>query len=144
MRFLSMLGKNKVYTYNGGGIFKGILEDDNGWFQKTGNNWLGQIVAFLGNILIPVTIVILAAAVVWCVYLGIQLARAEDATKAGEIKKRLVNVAVAFIITLAAVWIISSLMAFIPTWLDKNDVADAPEGTGAMIETAIRSFLPRL
>lgn len=139
MRFLSLLGAK--YTYNGGGIFKGILDDENGWFQKEGNNWLGQIVAFLGNILIPVTIVILAAAVVWCVYLGIQLARAEDAPKAGEIKKRLINVAVAFIITLAAVWIISSLMAFIPTWLDKNDVADKPK---AMIETAIRSFLPRL
>ncbi len=139
MRFLSLLGAK--YIYNGGGIFKGILDDENGWFQKEGNNWLGQIVAFLGNILIPVTIVILAAAVVWCVYLGIQLARAEDAGKAGEIKKRLINVAVAFIITLAAVWIISSLMAFIPIWLDKNDVADKAT---AMIETAIRSFLPRL
>ena len=140
MRFLSLLGE---ITYNGGGIFKSVLNDSNGWVQKEGNQWLGQIVAFLGNILIPVTIIILAAAVVWCVYLGIQLARAEDAGKAGDIKKRLINVAVAFVITLAAVWIISSLMAFIPTWLNKNDVAD-PGTTTTMIETAIRSFLPRL
>ena len=142
MNFLSMLGANKTYTYNGGGIFQSILQDDNGWFQTEGNQWLGQIVAFLGNILIPVTIVILAAAVVWCVYLGIQLARAEDAGKAGDIKKRLINVAVAFIITLAAVWIIASLMAFIPTWLKQNDVADKTKTT--MIETSIRSFIPKL
>ena len=143
MRLLSMLGA-AGNSYNGGGIFYGVLNDANGWFQKsTSNKWLGDIVAFLGNILIPVTIILLAAGVVWTVYLGIQLARADDAGKAGEIKKRLINIAVAFIVTLAAVWIISALMAYIPQWLGRNDVNNT-EQTTTMIETAIRSFLPKL
>ena len=91
----------------------------------------------------PVTIVILAAAVIWCIYLGIQLARAEDAGKAGEVKKRLINVAVAFLVTLVAVWIIALLMAYVPTWLEKNYVSD-PETTTTMIETVIHSFTPKL
>ncbi len=125
----------------GGGIFKDALLKD--YFQNENHKWLGQIVAFLGNILVPITIVILAAAVIWCIYLGIQLARAEDAGKAGEVKKRLINVAVAFLVTLVAVWIIALLMAYVPTWLEKNYVSD-PETTTTMIETVIHSFTPKL
>lgn len=138
MRFLSMLGEVK---YNNTGIFGDVLKTD--YFQKPEHEWLGKIIAFLGQILVPVTIVILAVGVVWCIYLGIQLARAEDAGKAGDIKKRLINVAVAFVVTLAAVWIISLLMAYVPTWLSKNEITGTEGGVG-MIETAIRSFLPRL
>lgn len=140
MRFLDLLGADTI-DYGSTGIFGDVLKSE--YFQKESHKWLGQIVAFLGQILVPITIVILAAGVVWCIYLGIQLARAEDAGKAGDIKKRLINVAVAFIITLAAVWIISSLMAYVPTWLAKNDITGTEGGVG-MIETAIRSFLPRL
>jgi hypothetical protein len=138
MRFFSLLGADAAAITYDGGIFNTVLKGE--WFQKQDNHWLGQIVAFLGRILVPVTIVILAAAVVWCVYLGIQLARAEDAGKAGDIKKRLINVAVAFVITLAAIWIIASLMAFVPDWLGRNDVT----GDATMIETSIRSFIPKL
>lgn len=138
MRFLSLLGD---VVYDKKGIFGDVLNSD--YFQDQTHEWLGRIIAFLGQILVPVTIVILAAGVVWCIYLGIQLARAEDASKAGDIKKRLINVAVAFVVTLAAVWIIALLMAYVPTWLAKNDITGTEGGVG-MIETAIRSFLPRL
>lgn len=140
MRFLSLLGADTI-NYGKAGIFGDVLKSE--YFQKPAHEWLGRIIAFLGQILVPVTIVILAVGVVWCIYLGIQLARAEDATKAGDIKKRLINVAVAFVITLAAVWIISLLMAYVPTWLSKNEITGTEGGVG-MIETAIRSFLPRL
>lgn len=143
MRFLSLLGADKI-DYGSTGIFSDVLSKP--YFQNENHKWLGQIIAFLGQILIPVTIVILAAGIVWCVYLGIQLARAEDAGKAGDIKKRLINVAIAFVVTLVAVWIIALLMAYVPTWFEKNYVSD-PEtnnNTTTMIETAIRSFLPRL
>ena len=131
----------KASPMRGGGIFKDVLLKK--YFQNSDHKWLGQIVAFLGNILVPITIVILAAAVIWCIYLGIQLARAEDAGKAGEVKKRLINVAVAFLVTLVAVWIIALLMAYVPTWLEKNYVSD-PETTTTMIETVIHSFTPKL
>ena len=138
MRFLSLLG----------GIFDSVIYQADGKTYKAPFNnksieWLAKIIHFLGEILVPITIIILAAGVVWCIYLGIQLARAEDAGKAGEVKKRLINVAVAFLVTLVAVWIIALLMAYVPTWLEKNYVAD-PETTTTMIETAIRSFLPRM
>ena len=139
MRFLSLLG----------GIFDKVVKNGDAYnkpFDSDALKWLGDIVLFLGEILVPITIVILAAGVVWCIYLGIQLARAEDASKAGEVKKRLINVAVAFLVTLVAIWIIALLMTYVPTWFAKNyvDDPDKTTKTTTMIETAIRSSLPRL
>lgn len=121
MRFLSLLG----------GIFDKVADAEP--FNKGEWEWLGNIVRFMGNAIIPITIVVLAAGVAWCIYLGIQLARAEDATAATNVKKRLINVAVAFVVALIATWIIVMLMAYVPKFVTANNP----------VEPAT-SFLPRL
>ena len=107
-----------------GGIFDSVVQ--NAPFTDPQWKWLGSIVKFMGDAIIPITIVILAVGVAWCIWLGIQLARAESADKAGEVKKRLINVAIAFVVTLIAIWIITMLMAYLPTLATAPNPVDTP------------------
>ena len=107
-----------------GGIFDSIVEKAP--FTDAQWKWLGSIVKFMGEAIIPITIVILAVGVAWCIWLGVQLARAESADTASNVKKRLINVAIAFVVTLIAIWIITMLIAYIPTLASGGNPVETP------------------
>ena len=113
-----------------GGIFDSVVQKPP--FTDAQWKWLGSIVKFMGDAIIPITIVILAVGVAWCIWLGIQLARAESADKAGEVKKRLINVAIAFVVTLIAIWIITMLMAYLPSLAAVDNPVETPGTSTSM------------
>lgn len=103
-----------------GGPFATVLAGTafNGTYQ-----WLKPIVTFIDGLIVPFTIVALAVGAIWVVILGIKLARADSADQAQEAKKALIRVAIAFVATIAAVWIIGFLASQIPTIFATNPVA---------------------
>ena len=67
--------------------------------------WLKDVVAALQGIVAPILIVLGAVGVIYAIYLGVMLAKAENAEKREEAKKRIINVIVAIAITAALVFL---------------------------------------
>lgn len=67
--------------------------------------WLKSVVEALQNIVAPILIVIGAVGVIYAIYLGVMLAKAENAERREEAKKRIINVVIAIVITVALVFL---------------------------------------
>ena len=102
-----------------GGIFDSAIETN----FKTGSSfyWLRPIAIFLNNLLIPFMIIVLIAGAAWVIVLGVQLAKAEDTSKATEAKKKLINVAIALVSTIVLVFLLTFLATSMPGWFDGDN-----------------------
>ncbi len=67
--------------------------------------WLQQLVNVLQSVVAPILIVLGSVGVIYAIYLGVMLAKAENAEKREEAKKRIINVLVAIAITAALIFI---------------------------------------
>lgn len=67
--------------------------------------WLKSLVNVLNSVIAPILIVIGAIGIIYAIYLGVMLAKAENAEKREEAKKRIINVIVAIVITAALVFL---------------------------------------
>ena len=54
------------------------------------------------------------------IYLGVNIARAENSDKAQEAKKRLVNFLIGVVIGILILWFLRYLMGIIPTWFQDD------------------------
>ena len=90
----------------------GLLEDQTNTSNTDPNAaayaefpWLKNIVDVLQKIVGPILIVVGAVGIIYAIYLGVMLAKAENAEKREEAKKRIINVVVAIAITAALIFL---------------------------------------
>ena len=82
--------------------------------ETKGYGGVAEIMKFLDHFLIPLTIGLLALAVVLAIAVGVKMAKAENASAAEEAKKRLWGIAVGFGTFMVAVWLGAVIMNNIP------------------------------
>ena len=80
----------------------GLLENTQAY---TNFPWLRNLVDVLNSVVAPILIVIGAVGIIYAIYLGVMLAKAENAEKREEAKKRIINVIVAIVITAALIFL---------------------------------------
>ena len=80
----------------------GLLENTEAY---TNFPWLRNLVDVLNSVVAPILIVIGAVGIIYAIYLGVMLAKAENAEKREEAKKRIINVIVAIVITAALIFL---------------------------------------
>lgn len=82
--------------------------------EAEGYKGVAEIMKFLDAYLIPITIGLMALAIILVIVVGVQMAKAENASKAEEAKKRLWGLAIGFASFIIAVWIGALIMNNIP------------------------------
>lgn len=91
-------------------LFKfGMMLDTVGGTNKWG--WVYDIVNFLDSFLPYLLLVVAAAGSIYAVVLGINMARAEDASKREEAKKRIINFVIAFAVTAILILLLKLFVA---------------------------------
>ena len=105
----------------------GIFNITEAYFTNSGFKWLLPIAKFLNNALIPIIIIVAILGAIWIIWLGVQLAKAEDSGKATEQKKRLLNVVIALISVIVFVFLLTFVATQLPSWVSgKGDSAENP------------------
>lgn len=97
----------------------GMLMADNESIYENGKfvgayAWLNPLLTVLQNIVLPILIVVATAGVIYAVYLGIMMAKAEDEGKREEAKKRIINVVIAIAVTIVLMVLFYALIRFLP------------------------------
>ena len=86
---------------------------ENGEF-KGAYAWLNPLLSVLNNIVFPILIVVATAGVIYAIYLGVMMAKAEDEGKREEAKRRIINVVIAIAITVVLMVIFYAVIRFLP------------------------------
>lgn len=113
-------GLNLLLGIAGGGLLSAadgktmVVGFDPEHLEGEGYKNIATIMRFLNEYLIPITIGLLALAVILAIVLGVQLGKAEDAKAASDAKKRLIGIFIAFVTFLVALWIGAVIMNNIP------------------------------
>ena len=89
-----------------------LLADEVDPFE--GYEWLEPLVKVLQSIVLPVLIVVATAGVIYAIYLGVMMAKAEDEGKREEAKKRIINVVIAIAVTIVLMVLFYALIKFLP------------------------------
>ena len=95
------------------GIFNITKEN----FTDNHFDWLWPIANFLNNALIPIIIIVSILGAIWIIWIGVQLAKAEDSSKATEQKKKLINVVIALIAVIVFVFLFAFVATHLPNFL---------------------------
>ena len=122
-------------TFNWGGYFETIFGDN-----KEAIAAANQVFTTVETILWIIIGIVGLAAVVYAVYLGIQLARAEDQSKRDEAKKHLITVIIAVGVTLALILVFNTFLPALLSAFNIKDSAGEFEDTTTLI-TPIVSLL---
>jgi len=69
--------------------------------------WLKNIALFLDGIIVPVTIIVAILGAIWIIWLGVQLAKADEAGKQKEAKTKLINVVIALLSVIILIWLLT-------------------------------------
>ena len=123
MAFLTQIASFLMNNSFLAGLFYNPTDENSPWNPKNANHiaflakygWLEQILQFIDDAFIPIMIVVAAVGGIWCIFLGVNLARAESADKAQEAKKRLINVVIAIIASALLIFLLSLFVSQIPT-----------------------------
>lgn len=76
--------------------------------------WIKEIIRFLNQYLVPITIFLLVLAVVFVVVLLFMTMKTDDPAKQQEFKKRMFQIAGTMVICLALVWLLGWLFTALP------------------------------
>lgn len=109
MKLGMMLAEESIYE---DGKFKGAYA------------WLNPLIDVLKNIVLPVLIVVATAGVIYAIYLGVMMAKAEDEGKREEAKKRIINVVIAIAVTIVLMILFFALIKVLPTILTSAQSVD--------------------
>lgn len=90
----------KTYKY---GDKEGLTREQ--YLTEAGFPWLEKLLGAIESIVGPILIVVGAIGVIYAIYLGVMLAKAENAEKREEAKKRIINVLIAIAITAVLIFI---------------------------------------
>ena len=108
-----------------GGPFAKAIEEIN----KTNLEWIAPVLNFLDSIIVPITIIVAIAGAIWVIWLGIKLAKAEDAENQKKARKNLINVVVAILVSLIVFWVITWLAVVLSTQAEKNPIISSDTNT---------------
>lgn len=78
--------------------------------------WLGKILDFINSALPYIMIAVGTFGIIYAVVLGVNMAKAEDAAKREEAKKRIINFVIAIVITIALIAIMWIVIANLGNW----------------------------
>ena len=98
-------------------LLGGIFNITKQTFKDYNFEWLWPIANFLNNALIPIIIIVSILGAVWIIWLGVQLAKAEDSSKATDQKKKLINVVIALVAVIVFIFLFTFLASYLPTFL---------------------------
>ncbi len=86
-------------------------------------DWIKNIANFLDGIIVPVTIIVAIVGAIWVIWLGVNLAKADDATKQKDAKTKLINVVVAIIAVIVLIWLLTWFSASAGTIFGLNPIS---------------------
>jgi len=98
------------------------------FLQDMGFPWLENLLGALESIVGPILIVVGAVGVIYAIYLGVMLAKAENAEKREEAKKRIINVLIAIAITAALIFLMYLFSANVDWFMGLNKENEAVIG----------------
>ena len=93
------------------------------YLAANGFPWLEKLLSAIESIVGPILIVVGAIGVIYAIYLGVMLAKAENAEKREEAKKRIVNVLIAIAITAVLIFIMYLFSANVDWFMGLNSQA---------------------
>ena len=100
--------------------------------------WVDDLFNWLGPVLWAIMAVVGAAGVVYSIFLGVNLARAEDQSKRDEAKKRLITTIIAVAVVIVLVIFFNTLLPMIIGAFINSDGSGNVENTGGgVIQLAI-------
>ena len=96
--------------------------------------WVTTVTNAIDVLLWPLLILVGSAGMIYAIYLGVNLARADSADKQQEAKKRLINAIIGLAVIIALILLLKLFVSYLPTWLniDPEGPNDSPE-TGGVI-----------
>ena len=97
--------------------------------DESGFAWLNGILDTLNNVLFPILLVVAAVGTIYAIYLGVMLAKAENAEKREEAKKRIINAVIALGIVVVLALLMKLFVEFAPGLMGVSE---------DMLESAIR------
>ncbi len=95
------------------------------YLQDGTDNWLSQLLGVLEWVLWVALIITAAAGAIYAIYVGVKMARAESSDQREEAKKRLINIIVAVVVTIALILFFNLLL---PLILDATGVFESAFG----------------
>ena len=104
--------------------FNGLLYADQ--FAGTAYAWLDPILKVLSDIIFPILIVVAAVGTIYAIYLGVMMAKAENAEKREEAKKRIINAVIAIVIMIVLVLLLQLFVTHAPTILNVQKPEQLP------------------
>ena len=85
-------------------------------WEGTNWAWLGSILDFINGALPYILIAVGTFGVIYAVVLGVNMAKAEDAGKREEAKKRIINFVIAIVVTIALIAVMWLVIANLGNW----------------------------
>ena len=120
MKFMNALMKTYTWKKDGADVTGTRAE----YLAAMGFPWLEKLLGAVENIVGPILIVVGAIGVIYAIYLGVMLAKAENAEKREEAKKRIVNVLIAIAITAVLIFIMYLFSANVDWFMGLNAQAE--------------------
>ena len=122
MKFLNFMS-GLLYKYNGT-----EYEKRGDYLEAVGFPWLETLLSALEKIVGPILILVAAVGVIYAIYLGVMLAKAENAEKREEAKKRIINVVIAIAITAVLIFIMYLFSNNVDWFIGVGQGAEEGEG----------------
>ncbi len=86
-------------------------------------SWVKTIVSAINDLLYPLLILVGTAGVIYAVYLGVNLARADSADKQQEAKKRMINAIIGLASIIALILLLKLFCnSILPMWLNPDTI----------------------
>lgn len=85
-------------------------------WQGSNWEWLGKILDFINSALPYIMIAVGTFGIIYAIILGVNMAKAEDATKREEAKKRIINFVIAIVITIALIAVMWLVISNLENW----------------------------
>ena len=112
-----------------------IIEDYGG---EAASGWLPSLLNTLEWVLWVALIIVAAAGAIYAIYVGVKMARAESSDQREEAKKRLINIIVAIVVTIALILFFNLLL---PLILDATGVFESAFGTSDDTTTSVVNLI---
>ena len=90
-------------------------------FEGTSYEFLDPILKVLDEIIWPILIVLASVGTIYAIYLGVMMAKAENAEKREEAKKRIINAVIALVIVVVLVLLLKLFTTYAPQIIGANE-----------------------
>lgn len=84
--------------------------------------WVSEVVDAINQLLYPILILVGTAGVIYAIYLGVNLARADSADKQQEAKKRMLNAIIGLVSIIALILLLKLFLTYLPQWVPELQV----------------------